>query len=252
MASLLERQREQDERYTRSNIGELIEGVVNRAVHTFDEAGPEGNGMHDDRHPKASMNPYESYNDTAESRSGRDKGKGKQKDRKLDKDPFGGQKIWLHCSVGEPGSLEQETEAEVEQRQQQVCAVVIWAPMLAFYYPDLRIFTRQRKQRRFRALTGSAKLASQTKRLLVCGLNSTLTGPVILLLQAVCIIPIVLLASDADETPLDEDEHARALEEQWMDNLGTGGGDMTGRKLCPGSSSSSHWTQFLFCFDSLQ
>lgn len=121
MTSLLQRQRTQEERENRSNIGDLLEGVVNRAVHSFDETSSNSNGSHDARHKDhqtvASMNPYEGYRDTKRSPTSAEKGKGKQKSGSEHKDPLNGMKIWLHCSVGEPGSLEQETE-EIPQQQE--------------------------------------------------------------------------------------------------------------------------------------
>lgn len=123
MTSLLQRQREQEQRDTRSNIGDLIEGVVNRAVHTFEDPNTDANGQHDDRHignqPRSSMNPYEAYSDSKKPLSPKDKGKGKSTDTISVKDPLNGRKIWLHCSVGEPGSLQEEEEAATEQQQLQ-------------------------------------------------------------------------------------------------------------------------------------
>lgn len=121
MTSLLQRQRTQEERENRSNIGDLLEGVVNRAVHSFDETGTDANdsssGRHKDHRTIASMNPYEGYIDTKKPPTSVDKGKGKQKSASEHKDPLNGMKIWLHCSVGEPGSLEQETEETPQQQQ---------------------------------------------------------------------------------------------------------------------------------------
>jgi len=124
MTSLLQRQRTQEERENRSNIGDLLEGVVNRAVHSFDESGSNTNVSHEDRHNgKQSTNTYENHDgDLKKPLTSIDKGKGKQKSSSEKKDPLGGLKIWLHCSVGEPGSLEQETETPVEQQQVSMTA----------------------------------------------------------------------------------------------------------------------------------
>lgn len=119
MVALLRKQQEQENRDNRSNLGDLIEGVVNRAVHTFDESdtGEASDDRHTAQQSAASMNPYEGYSDSKKPSTRKDKGKGKQQDPKRKKDPLAGLKIWLHCSVGEPGSLEQEAEAPAEPEQ---------------------------------------------------------------------------------------------------------------------------------------
>lgn len=190
MTSLLQRQRNQEEREKKSNIGDLLEGVVNRAVHSFDESSSNASESHADRHkehrPTASMNPYEVYSDTKKPPTSADKGKGKQKSFSENRDPLNGMKIWLHCSVGEPGSLEAETEETPEQQQ-------------TTNRPPLVGFDRLRE-----AGFSEEEIANIRAQFHVDGPGDTVvTG--------------------------DEDEHARALEEQWMDNLGTGGGgDLTG------------------------
>jgi hypothetical protein len=121
MTSLLKRQREQEQRDTRGKIGDLIEDVVNRAVHSLDDTATSPTGSSDTRHNqhsrKASMNPFEGRSDSKGVDSIKDKGKGKQLDEEPDKSATEGRKVWLHCSVGEPGSLTEELESATEQQQ---------------------------------------------------------------------------------------------------------------------------------------
>ncbi|KAK9894477.1 hypothetical protein P389DRAFT_97058 [Cystobasidium minutum MCA 4210] len=197
MTALLQRQRDQEERDTRSNIGGLLEGVVNRAVHSL-EPGSEGDRAHndDERHtghrPKASMNPYESYNDSKTVSPPKNKGKGKAVEGSRTKDPMNGRKIWLHCSAGEPGSLQEEEEAAAAaaEPQQQVGQT---APLSGF------------------------------DRLREAGFSE----------EDIENIRAQFHADGPSDTVVtgDEDEHARALEEQWMDNLGSGANSANG----PGS-----------------
>ena len=111
IVSILQRQKEQEHESQQLISGgsidlSALEGVVRSAVHSLEDAA--------------------TINDTLDEHVGetdkKGKGKGKARDRLRAKHPAHGELIWLHCSVGEPGSLEEETETTAEK--QQVSALV--------------------------------------------------------------------------------------------------------------------------------
>ena len=103
IVSILRRQKEQEHQSQRIITGGTIDFsalgvVVKDAVNSLEEAAT--NQDQDDLDSEIAG-----------------KGKGKAIDKEQESHPANGQKIWLHCSVGEPGSLEDDTEATAEKQQ---------------------------------------------------------------------------------------------------------------------------------------
>lgn len=122
ISSLLQKQEAQARRDARGKLGDIFD-EVSRAVNTSEEDGIasrrasyDENRRGHSRQGSGSGGTLE-LADTKDRKNSSNKGKGKATDSKQTAEYNEGRKIWLHCSVGEAGSLEAETDATAERQQ---------------------------------------------------------------------------------------------------------------------------------------
>jgi hypothetical protein len=123
---------------------------------------------------------------------------------------------WLHCSVGP--KIEDGEESEDVNTQVGIYFVALWCICVLILRRQLRCSLSE-------GLTGSRQLGSPSQILPISDVNSTVSLPQITSTQTstqrknVCPFFFLFSVRAIDPAGPPDDEHARALEEQWIDSL---------------------------------
>lgn len=113
LVALFQKQQEQQVDESRGSVLESIEGAVKHAL------GDDSTSHYISGKGKPSLHSRQS---SLDAKRGKDKGKAREVDERKENHPAAGRKIWLHCSVGEPGSYDKDAETAPEVRQPSVMA----------------------------------------------------------------------------------------------------------------------------------